>query len=188
MWREGWGRGEGKKDGGVCTKKVSEWLCCLRRTTEGKARVAGDTSGRMSLQLDRESISRNAALQPQHATLKTRFQKELELKGCVCLPVAVSCIFSLFRFFFFPYKIYRGTHKVWLQHSRSLDHSDILLLTAMFTHPLLDIRPASPGLRPTAFCHAEGDRPNASTVCSDKCHLSHLGDSLSIIWWNDFRL
>lgn len=42
----------------------------------------------------------------------------------------------------------QGTHKVWLQHSRSLDHSDILLLTAMFTHPLLDIQtsiPQTPG-------------------------------------------
>lgn len=44
-------------------------------------------------------------------------------------------------------KIYRGTHKVWLQHSRSLDHSDILLLTAMFTHPLLGTQPASLGLQ-----------------------------------------
>lgn len=35
---------------------------------------------------------------------------------------------------------------MWLQHSRSLDHSDLLLLTAMFTHPLLGIRAARPRL------------------------------------------
>lgn len=60
-----------------------------------------------------------------------------------------------------PLKIYRGTHKVWLQHSRSLDHSDILLLTAMFTHPLLGIRAAnSQPPESTAACNSERERPN----------------------------
>lgn len=55
-----------------------------------------------------------------------------------------------------PLEIYRGTSKVWLQHSRSLDHSDILLLTAMFTHPLLGIRPAYPQtLNSKANCNTE---------------------------------
>ncbi len=61
----------------------------------------------------------------------------------------------------------RGTHKVWLQHSRSLDHSGILLLTAMFTHPLRGNRPASLGLRtPQVNCHTERDAPGKRGVIS----------------------